>query len=153
MHTCRNEMRNSHTFRLQFTPLLVIFLTTAYFISSVANRLQVSSQTFGLPDLVNGVGWLLLVATILTAHRATPLFAALADRIPPRLQAVAMVILGVASTYLMVWPRAGFEVAITAVVLAALLLTLVRLNNRVAVLVFRALALAGVAVLLIRLIR
>ncbi len=146
-------MRDSRTFRLQFTPLLVIFLTTVYFISSVANRLQVSSQTLGLTDLVNGVGWLLLVATILTAHRATPLFAALADRIPLRFQAVAMVILGAASTYLVVWPRVGLDVAIAAIVLAAMLLTLVRLNNRVAVLVFRALALASVAVLLIRLIR
>ena len=54
-------MHNSRTFRWQFTPLLMIFLITAYFISSVANRLQAGSQTLGLVDLINGIGWLLLV--------------------------------------------------------------------------------------------
>jgi len=74
----------------------------------------------------------------------------LVDRVPPRFLVVAI---AVASTYLMVFPRAGFEVAVAAIVLGAVLLLLARLNNRVAVLVFRALALAGVAVLLIRLMR
>ena len=77
----------------------------------------------------------------------------LVDRVPPRFLVVAIAALGVASTYLMVFPRAGFEVAVAAIVLGAVLLLLARLNNRVAVFVFRALALAGVAVLLIRLMR
>ncbi|BCX02715.1 MAG: hypothetical protein KatS3mg053_0653 [Candidatus Roseilinea sp.] len=149
--TCK--MRNIRNFRVQITPLLMIFLITVYFINSLSDRLQVSPSTLSLNDAANAFGWLLLVITILMAHRVTPLFAHVSDRIPRRLLTVVMAILGVVSTHLLVWPRAGIEIAIAAIVLGAGFLLLVRVKNRIAIFIFRALALAGVVIAVIYAVR